>query len=60
MDKQEWFTFGKLKPRNGRNVLVEVWGYYFAARYHNSTQWYLPLSDEYIKADNNDKWTALR
>jgi len=60
MDKQDWMALSRLKPRKNRNVLVKVWGYYFAARYHSPHQWYLPLSDSYIKAEGADEWTALR
>lgn len=53
-----WFTLGENKPREGRNVLVKIWGRFFAARLDYG-RWYLPLSDTYLKADEDDEWTAL-
>jgi hypothetical protein len=53
-----WYTFGEVRPRVGRNVLLRLWERFYAAKY-TGHDWHLILSGETIRADVTDEWTSL-
>lgn len=57
--KPLWYTFGDIKPRVGRTVVLKLWNKFFAAKY-NGTQWELIFSGGTIRADSEDEWTGLQ
>lgn len=54
----DFYKFGEIKPRVGRNVLLRVFGKLYLAQF-NGHEWYLPLAGETIRTSEDDEWTGI-
>lgn len=54
----EFYKFGDVKPRKGRNVILRFSGKLYLAQF-NGHDWHLLLADENIRASEDDEWTGI-
>lgn len=55
----EFISFGEIKPRVGRNVILRFWGKLYLARF-NGHMWELPLSKTTVRAEDTDEWIGVQ